>query len=435
MMDSWIEKIGTLLFILAILHTFSVKMIHHWANQTQKGSLLYNLLRVLGEVEVVFGLWAGILLLCMWGLQGSEPTIHFVEGISFREPLFVFAIMTIAATRPILDLSKSLILLVSRIIPLPSQASFFITTLVLGPLMGSLITEPAAMTVTAFLLKERFFDHERFSLRMKYITLGVLFVNVSLGGTLTPYAAPPILMVAKPWAWGLEETFSLLGFKSMQIVLINALFGLILCRKFLMQKESDLTGSTPPASMTPSSNGATPERSPYWLQLLHALFLVLVVFTAHYTNLFMGVFLFFLGVVSVTKPHQEELQLKQSLLVSFFLGGLVVLGQMQSWWLQPLIGYLNPYTLLIGTTLLTAVVDNAALTYLGTQIPNLSASLQFALVAGAVTGGGLTVIANAPNPAGYAILRDSFGDEGISPFQLFAWAFIPTLIALIYFMI
>ena len=47
----------------------------------------------------------------------------------------------------------------------------------------------------------------------------------------------------------------------------------------------------------------------------------------------------------------------------------------------------------------------------------------------AVVGGGLTIIANAPNPAGYAILRDHFPGEGLEPLVLFAYALIPTLIA------
>jgi len=440
MNDLVIEKIGTLFFIFAVLHTFSVKFIQHWANQCKKGSLSYNLLKILGEVEVVFGIWAGFLLLSMLGMRGSEATVHFIEGISFGEPLFVFAIMTIAATRPILDLSKGLIFSVSRLVPLSAQASFYITSLVLGPLMGSLITEPAAMTVTAFLLKERFFDDHKFSTRMKYFTLGILFVNVSVGGALTPYAAPPILMVAKPWGWGLHETFQLLGLRSISIVLLNAGLGLALCRKFLMKKSKDQDHHSshpeknPPQKHSHKGELLIQQESPYWLQALHGVFLVFVVLTAHHTNIFMGIFLFFLGVVSVTKHHQEELQLKQSLLVSFFLGGLVVLGQVQSWWLQPMIEHLNQHTLFLGATLLTAVVDNAALTYLGTQIQNLSADLQYALVAGAITGGGLTVIANAPNPAGYAILRECFGKEGISPFQLFKGALIPTLIGLICFM-
>ena len=80
--------------------------------------------------------------------------------------------------------------------------------------------------------------------------------------------------------------------------------------------------------------------------------------------------------------------------------------------------------------MLTAVTDNAALTYLGSLVPGLDDEFKYALVAGAVTGGGLTVIANAPNPAGYAILRDHFDDASISPLGLLAAAAAPTLVAI-----
>jgi hypothetical protein len=49
------------------------------------------------------------------------------------------------------------------------------------------------------------------------------------------------------------------------------------------------------------------------------------------------------------------------------------------------------------------------------------------VVAGAVTGGGLTVIANAPNPAGQSLLSRYF-DGGVSPLALAAGALAPTLV-------
>ncbi len=82
-----------------------------------------------------------------------------------------------------------------------------------------------------------------------------------------------------------------------------------------------------------------------------------------------------------------------------------------------------------GATILTAVTDNAALTYLGSLVDGLSDSFKYALVTGAVTGGGLTIIANAPNPAGFAILRGHFKDEAIHPIGLFLAALGPTIIA------
>jgi len=84
---------------------------------------------------------------------------------------------------------------------------------------------------------------------------------------------------------------------------------------------------------------------------------------------------------------------------------------------------------------LTAVTDNAALTYLGSLVEGLSPAFKYALVAGAVTGGGLTVIANAPNPAGFSILRGNFPDGAISPLWLLIAAVPPTLVALVAFWI
>jgi Na+/H+ antiporter NhaD/arsenite permease-like protein len=121
------------------------------------------------------------------------------------------------------------------------------------------------------------------------------------------------------------------------------------------------------------------------------------------------------------------------MLVAFFLAGLVVLGSQQKWWLQPLLTNLDSTSVYYGATVLTAITDNAALTYLGSLVEGLSDEFKYSLVAGALTGGGLTVIANAPNPAGYSILKSSFNDGVISPLYLFLYAVPPTIIAIIAF--
>ena len=80
------------------------------------------------------------------------------------------------------------------------------------PLLGSFITEPAAMTLAALMLRDRYYARG-LSRRLMYATLGVLFVNVSIGGTLTPYAAPPVLMVAATCGWDLPFMLSTFGWK------------------------------------------------------------------------------------------------------------------------------------------------------------------------------------------------------------------------------
>jgi predicted cation transporter len=122
--------------------------------------------------------------------------------------------------------------------------------------------------------------------------------------------------------------------------------------------------------------------------------------------------------------------LREGLMVAFFLAGLVVLGGQQQWWLQDVLSRLGETTLFYGATALTAVTDNAALTYLGSLVPDVTEGFKYSLVAGAITGGGLTVIANAPNPAGFSILKGTFEDETISVGGLFVAAFPGTLVAI-----
>ena len=275
------------------------------------------------------------------------------------------------------------------------------------------------MTLAAMILRDRFFRYG-LSIRLKYATLGVLFVNVSIGGTLTPFAAPPVLMVAGTWDWGISFMMLTFGWKAAIAVLLNALLVTLWFRK-----ELSLLSATPR-----KTDG---EALPVAIILIHLLFLGGVVVFTHHPAIFMGLFLFFLGVAQAYQQYQHRLLLREGLLVAFFLAGLEVLGGQQQWWLQPLLLEMHSDAVFFGATILTAFTDNAALTYLGSLVEGLSDGFKYALVAGAVTGGGLTIIANAPNPAGLAILRSHFEDETVNPLGLFLAALPPTVVAALAF--
>ncbi|MBK8284040.1 MAG: putative Na+/H+ antiporter [Ahniella sp.] len=416
MTPATMEWIGTALFALAVLHTFSTKFFDHLSHTRPAHAGVFHLL---GEVEIVFGFWAMVLFAFFVGLQGKPQALAYVDGLNFTEPMFVFAIMVIAASRAILQTSRFLVETVSRLLPFNPQVAFFVTTMSLVPLLGSFITEPAAMTLAALILRDRFYGRnvpERF----KYAILGVLFVNISIGGVLTPYAAPPVLMVAATWNWDIGFMISTFGWRAIIAVLFNAAFLTFWFRKEL-------------------SAQALPERAgptitlPIPLLLLHLILLVGVVLFAHDPPVFMGFLLLYLGVAEAYPQHQDKLLLREALLVAFFLAGLVVLGGLQRWWLQPLLTGMTDTQVYFGATALTAITDNAALTYLGSLVQGLTDEFKYALVAGAVTGGGLTVIANAPNPAGYSILRSRFHEGSISPLGLLGAATPPTLVAIVCF--
>jgi len=254
--------------------------------------------------------------------------------------------------------------------------------------------------------------------RLKYFALGVLFVNVSIGGTLTSYAAPPVLMVAGPWNWDTAFMAANFGWKSAVAVVVNATLAVYVLRRHL-------DGPGPEAAADPGTKVPIPVP----VVLIHAAFLVAVVLLAHHAVAFLGLFLLFLGFTQAYERHQSPLIIREALLVAFFLAGLVVLGGLQQWWLQPLVSSMAPTQLFFGATALTAITDNAALTYLGSLIEGISDEAKYSLVAGAVAGGGLTVIANAPNPAGVALLKRGFADESIGAGGLLAGALLPTVVA------
>lgn len=412
------EILAAGIFAIAVLHTFSTKFFAHLAHIQPRHAGLWHLL---GEVEVVFGFWAFVLIASLFLLSGKTDAVDYLESRNFTEPMFVFVIMVIAASRPIVSTVISLVDKLATTLPMQRTIAVYFLCLAFIPLLGSFITEPAAMTLAALMLRDRYFQQNLTS-RLKYATLGLLFVNISIGGTLTHFAAPPVLMVAAKWEWNTAFMLSTFGWKAAIAVLINASAITWLFRKELTEKG---------LSATPGEG----DRMPKTVAGIHIAFLVGVVVFAHHPAVFMGFFLFFLGYTEAYSRYQDRLILREGLLVAFFLAGLVVLGGLQQWWLQSTLIGVEPTLLYFLATSLTAITDNAALTYLASLVDGVSAEFKYAIVAGAVTGGGLTIIANAPNPAGIAILKSSFDEESVNPLNLLLAALPPTLVTIAAFML
>ncbi|MEO7129590.1 MAG: putative Na+/H+ antiporter [Rhodoferax sp.] len=407
-----IQYVAAGIFGLALLHTFVAKSFEKLAYRNPRHAGLFHLF---GEVEVVFGFWAAVLIVAMALGVGGNDALAYAESRNYTEPLFVFVVMVVAASLPILTAVMRVVDKLARWMPVRDTTAKVWLSLALVPLAGSLITEPAAMTIAALMLGPQIF-HERTPEGLKYAALGVLFVNISIGGTLTSYAAPPVLMVASTWNWDTAFMLANFGWKAAVAVIINASLVTFLVKDFA-QRPDEI-----------AREAATRGVSPIVIAI-HLAFLTAVVIFAHHPVSFLGVFLFFIGYTRAYPRSQNQLLFKESLLVAFFLAGLVVLGGMQQWWLQPIVSSLAPTALFISALGLTAITDNAALTYLGSLIAGLSDEAKYMLVAGAVAGGGLTIIANAPNPAGVALLRAGFEDGSIGMGSLLLAALPPTAVA------
>lgn len=448
--------VASLIFLCAILHTFLsgyfVKMAHHQEEKHQKEivelgltaehkshegakdhvSFKANLFHFLGEIEAIFGIWVialAMAVLWFFGIQGDglyagfkQIELYIGKDVNFTEPIFVVIIMAIAATRPVVRFAETVVDKVAKLFG-GTPAAWWFSALTITPILGSFITEPAAMTIAAMLLAKKFFDLNP-SNKFAYATLGLLFVNISVGGTLTHFAAPPVLMIAEKWNFGMGFMFLNFGWKAvLGILLSNILYFQYFKKEFASMGRKESRDTHMPSRWVEREDPV-----PAWVTLIHILFLAFTVLTAHYQMVFILGFLFFIGFTQATGHHQNDVNMKSPILVGFFLAGLVIHGGCQGWWISVLLTSIdNQWLLMIGSTLLTAFNDNAAITYLASQAPGLPIISKYAVLAGAVTGGGLTVIANAPNPAGQSVLGRYF-QGGVIPLNLAKAALIPTFI-------
>ncbi len=442
---------ASVVFLLAIGHTFLTARFRHWAHvaeeeharrlaaesarvdgdQNDDGrpdevSFKGQILHFLGEVEAVFGIWVLVLAGGITAFFGWPAVLGYIgQKVNYTEPMFVVVIMAIAGTRPVLRFAEICLRQVAAL-GQGSAGAWWLAILIVAPILGSFITEPAAMTIAALLLARQFYALKP-SPRLAYATIGLLFVNVSVGGTLTHFAAPPVLMVAGPWKWDTLFMLSHFGWKAVIGIVVSTVLYYVAFRRELAALGRD-------RAATPAAAPGVDAPVPAWITLVQLAFMGFTVMVAHYPPLFIGGFLFFLAFSQATAHHQGRLDLKSPLLVGFFLAGLVVHGGLQGWWIEPVLKSLGEFPLFVGATILTAFNDNAAITYLATLVPGFTDELKYAVVAGAVTGGGLTVIANAPNPAGQNILQRYF-PAGVSPLGLLAGALPPTIIMSVCFVL
>jgi hypothetical protein len=437
-----LNAVATIIFFAAIVHTFLAARFRKLAHQYQRSyeaiedlphategpldlgrrhdKLIFRaqLFYFMGEVEAVFGIWLIPLFVAIITFHGWSTMVDYVGNVNVADPIFVVVIMAMASSLPIIRFTEVVIAKVSAI-GKGTPASWWLAILTLGPLLGSFITGPAAMTICALLLRHRFYSLKP-SEGLKYATLGLLFVNISVGGVLTHFGSPPVVIVASVWNWDLVHMLTHFGWKAVVGIILSNLLYLTVFRK----EFAKLAANVPDEEE--DQKGYRP--IPWRITAIHILFLCWTVANARYPVLVILGLLFFLAFVSATRLNQHAIALRSPLLVGFFLAALVIHGGCQQWWIGPVLGSLSKWPLMLGATILTAFNDNAAITYLASLVPGFSDALKYVVMAGAVTGGGLTVIANSPNPAGQSILASRFGEAGILPLYLFLGALVATLI-------
>lgn len=430
--------ISLILFIVAIVHTLCVFKVHDWARKLdmrqrpqregkKERSFLVQILYFLSEVEIVFAFWAIFLFFTMMAFFGWTIALEYINTRDYTEALFVVVIFAMASTRPIVQLAEKTIHWVARGLG-SSLSAWWLVLLTVGPLLGSLITEVAAMALCALLLSRQFYRYNP-SPKLAYATLALLFVNISVGGVLTDFASPAVLVLAHCWKWTIADMFFDFGWKAIVGIVISNLIYWTYFRKefYLLNVRKKAMGI-----FTTYTSKKKERLIPFWVTLSHIAFMTWIVVVAHYPAIFIASFLFFIGFHQATRRFQDSLRLSRPLLVGLFLAGLIIHGGLQGWWVVSLLHGLSPISVMGVAMALTGFNDNAAISYLSTLVPDWGDVYEYAIFTGVIAGGGLTIIANAPNPAGYALLKKHF-ENGVNPLYLFLGALLPTLILYVVF--
>lgn len=421
-------------FLLAILHTFAAHRFARKARQREhdhragtgivpesgRRSFWVNLLYFCGEVEVVFGIWCLVIFAVVSALYSWKSVVAYIGSFDYSEEVYVSVALAMASTYPIMRFADKILSGLARLgggTPL----AWWALLLTLGPLLGSLIKESVAMTIVALLLGKHFFAC-RPSKPLAYATLGLLFTNISVSGLFTNFASSAIVVLSAAWKWDTPFMWKTFGWKGVAGILAGNLIYFGMFHKELRQLK------------LPEVKEERQREVPFWVTALHLAFLTWISLNSSYPTIVMGAFVLYLGIYQATAAYQKFMDLREPLLIGFFLSSLIVLSGLQVWWIEPIVEGLHERGLYVASLMLSAFTHNTSNTILYSHLPHLTYPIKYLLVSGALVGGGMTIMANGPNLMAYSLLNNYF-DWDISFARLFLAALVPVLALSFFFLV
>lgn len=432
---SYFQITSTLIFVLAIIHTFLTPTFFRLAERLKKRKdqeidgvrwkklhFFSEIFYLLSEVEIVLGIWLIPLIFLFILMNGYDAAVNYLNSITYTYSLYIVVIVVVVGSRPIIAYAEKLLDICAHLAK-DTPAAWWWTLLTIGPLLGAIVKEPAAMAISAILLSKKFY-HYNPSRLFQYATLGLLFANVSVGGMLTSFSSRALFIVADVWGWDWLYMLTRFGWKAViGILLANTLYYFVFRKEFVTRF---------PAKLPKLKKEEHDETPPLWITLIHLFFLALIVIFGENAPLFIGAFILFLGFWKATSFYQAPLHLRSAIFVGFFFASLLIHGKLQGWWFVPLMHSFGDFGTMMGSFVLSGFIDNAVVSYLSLEVPGLDEMKHYLIVVGAMSAGALTIIANAPNPVGHAILRGVFQSR-ISLVGLLLGALAPSLIFLAVF--
>ena len=437
------NALATGIFLVAILHTFMAPRFARLAHRVQQGrderararspSLRAEALHFLGEVEVVFGLWAVVLLAAIAAYTGWETAKHYLnDTVNYTEPLFVVVIMALASTRPVVGFAERALRprgrrrrrhagrvvgddpdhrSAARLVHHRTGGDDDLRAAARAPVLRSATQSHAPQVRDArAAVRQRLDRRHADAFRRAAGADGGAPVGVghAVHAATLRLARGRSRSSCRRWSY------------------------FVVFRRELQALAARPAGRRRGAARRGRGRARRCCRFRRGSTAVHVAFMAWTVVNAHYPALFVGGFLFFLGFARATAPTRARRAARRRCSSASSSPAWSSMAGCRAGGLRRCSASLSELPLFVGATVLTAFNDNALITYLATLVPEPRHELKLAVVQGAVTGGGLTVIANAPNPAGQALLGAFLRRRDLSA-RAARRGLVPTLIAVVIF--
>ncbi|WP_213357473.1 putative Na+/H+ antiporter [Chlamydiifrater phoenicopteri] len=418
------------IFSLSLVHMFLTpyfyKVCENYAHkkmvypeQREKYGVLSELFKILSRVELVFILWSAPLFFWFLITEGTRLSIAYFSSRNYIFPFFVVVIVLFIESRPIVYLGERLLSKIANF-GKKSPAAWWWTILLVSPFITPLIKETGTMVLACVLLVAKFFPFSP-SKKFSYATAGLLFSNVSIGGMLFPITSRAVFLINSKLRWSAVFVLKYFSWKAFLAILVSTTIYYLIFRK-----EFQAFPSTIPSRKTS-------EAVPWWVVVVHILFLVAVIFVRHIPVILVGVVLTFLGFRALTIMYQSPISFTKVGMVGLFFSGLILFGDLQEWWVLALMEKVSYEGHMIISFIMSMFLDNALVNYLIFKLPSANDCYHYLAISGAMSAGGLTLMANVPNIIGYLLLRPSFKVRSVSLVWLFVAALPPAVISALIF--
>lgn len=425
-------QIGALAcFILSIVHIFMIPVFARLYRNYQNKRIAFpedwkrflwlgEWYRLMSTIELVFLLWSVPLFFWFLYTEGYKGTMAYLNTRNYTFSMFIIVMWLLLGSKPISYAVEHAFAKIANI-GRQSPKSWWLTVMFVAPLSTIFLRETGAIIIATTLLAKYFYDLSP-STRFSYATMGLLFSNVSIGGLLTTSSSRSLSMILRTLRWDNYEVMTHFGWKALLAICLSTTVYYYLFRREFHHF---------PRKIEHIINAG--RKIPIWIICVHIAMAFAAMRFRSAPVLMGGVCIFYVFFHRLTVFYQNKIDFWKVCCLGVFFIGMSFVGGLQEWWILKLVKNSSDFGYMWAAYILSIFLDNVLVNLMMHDLPVVTDCYLYLVVAGCMSAGGLTLIANTPNIVSFATLRPFFQKPSFSFWKLFLASLFPSVLALMLF--